>query len=122
MDATEIVHTVRWILLSALAASIWGGPIFLRMVGPIPSADRKDIEDFLSARGQTLVSLRRLLFGGPWRSTGRIPYQCGRPYRVMGREADGSLWAHTVATGVPSAPVGSRLSERIQETWRPVLG
>jgi pimeloyl-ACP methyl ester carboxylesterase len=85
------------LILIGVLAILFLGPMVRRMGSPIPADDIAAIRRFLETRGQTLVSLRKRVVGGPWDRENRRPLQRGRPYEVRAQGADGGRQIHRLA-------------------------
>lgn len=111
------------VFMALLLAGLLLGPLLFRMASPIPPKDIAGIEAFLADRSQSLVRVQRKWFGGPWSTTSRLlPNQTGRPYRIVGREADGSLWIHIVAFDGFDSVGAPSLKHWIGGGWNPTHG
>jgi hypothetical protein len=111
----------RDILLILLFLAVVPGPVIWRLARRVPTHDLKAIHGYLSARSQTVERVRPLVIGGPWKLQ-FPPYQYGRPYRVVGREPDGSRWVHIVALVAEKTTGAPALRERVDGIWRPPAG
>ena len=118
----EALRALEWLVLIIGGPVVVLGPMVRRMLVRIPPADIRILEHFLAVRNQELAELYRLWFGGPWAIRRRYPGQVGRPYLVVGREADGSRWTHKVAFDGVDAVGEPALKEHVDGSWRPVLG
>jgi hypothetical protein len=108
------------LILLVLVLVVTFGPVAHRMLAPVPRADVEAIEAYLADHGQALVRVERRAFGGPWhRHFGSLPFQGGRPYRALAREADGREWVHVVAVDGRNRAGAPRVKERIDGGWTP---
>ena len=107
-------------LIPVLGAVIFG-PMVYRLAMPPPPLDLRAITLFLKNRDETLLTVRKIWFGGPPRYGGRGIYtQTGRPYRVLALGKDGSRWTHELAADERDDLGNSKLQQRLSGVWTPV--
>jgi len=105
------------LIMIAVLAAIALGPMIYRMGSPVPPDDITAITLFLQKRGETAISIRRLVLGGPWdRQNGR-PIQRGRPYEVLAQDAGGARRLHRLAADGRDNQDAVALKRREGGTW-----
>jgi len=105
------------LIMIAVLAAIALGPMIYRMGSPIPADDITAITLFLHMRGESAISIRRLVVGGPWdRQNGR-PTQRGRPYEVLAEDAGGRRRLHRLAADGRDSQGAVALKRREGGVW-----